>query len=331
MVKESSKTKALSDTPTDSTVQGHVSCSAKVSYGAKESRTKDFMHSQWPWHNLTTVTDLLGNPFYVILPGGLPGHLPLSSSLPLFWVSQPLRATTPQVLIRQLMNEYVYRYLRKMRKGIFNPTPPLLQQCADLSLIGSHETRIIARVLNAFCLQFQRADIFWNELSTVVLEMESLLRRIIRNHERTIAKRFNDEDATIQLHGLGDQAFRLPIYFRAGNAVYPSQHRPFAACVVLPVPVCNRSCDDRESPCQILETSVECGQTRATTIELLRISGHAGSTGRSQEEKHHEPLDISEARWYHWKAGGAPRFIDTFDIPLKIIIQLHMGLLKAHN
>ncbi|KAK3816698.1 MAG: hypothetical protein J3Q66DRAFT_432563 [Benniella sp.] len=188
---------ALSDTPTDTTIQGHVSCSAKVSNGSKESRTKDFMHSQWPWHNLTTVTDLLGNPFYVILPGGLPGHLPLSSSLPLFWVSQPLRATTPQVLIRQLMNEYVYRYLRKMRKEILNPTLPLLQQCADLSLIGSHETRIIARVLNAFCLQFQRADIFWNELPTVVLEMESLLRRVTSSPFRhSLLKsliRYNDE------------------------------------------------------------------------------------------------------------------------------------------
>ncbi|KAK3823603.1 MAG: hypothetical protein J3Q66DRAFT_398055 [Benniella sp.] len=86
---------------------------------------------------------------------------------------------------------------RKMRKGIFNPTPPLLQQCADLSLIGSHETRIIARVLNAFCLQFQRADIFWNELSTVVLEMESLLRRVISSPFRhSLLKsliRYNDE------------------------------------------------------------------------------------------------------------------------------------------
>ncbi|KAK3805092.1 MAG: hypothetical protein J3Q66DRAFT_446030 [Benniella sp.] len=86
---------------------------------------------------------------------------------------------------------------RKMRKEILNPTLPLLQQCADLSLIGSHETRIIARVLNAFCLQFQRADIFWNELSTVVLEMESLLRRVISSPFRhSLLKsliRYNDE------------------------------------------------------------------------------------------------------------------------------------------
>ncbi|KAK3822766.1 MAG: hypothetical protein J3Q66DRAFT_279230 [Benniella sp.] len=75
--------------------------------------------------------------------------------------------------------------------------PTMLQECAGKPLSENQEIRIIVGILNVFCLLPQTANIFLNELVTVVLEMESHLRRAMSSPFRhsllKFLNRYSDE------------------------------------------------------------------------------------------------------------------------------------------
>ncbi|KAF9958937.1 hypothetical protein BGZ72_010618 [Mortierella alpina] len=75
--------------------------------------------------------------------------------------------------------------------------PSMLQECAGKPLSENQEIRIIVGILNVFCLLPQAANIFLDELVTVVLEMESHLRRSMSSPFRhsllKFLNRYSDE------------------------------------------------------------------------------------------------------------------------------------------
>ncbi|KAF9357807.1 hypothetical protein BGX26_003026, partial [Mortierella sp. AD094] len=75
--------------------------------------------------------------------------------------------------------------------------PTMLQDCAGKPLSENQEIRIIVGILNVFCLLPQAANIFLDELVTVVLEMESHLRRAMSSPFRhsllKFLNRYSDE------------------------------------------------------------------------------------------------------------------------------------------
>ncbi|KAI7824749.1 FAT domain-containing protein, partial [Gamsiella multidivaricata] len=75
--------------------------------------------------------------------------------------------------------------------------PTRLQECAGKPLSENQEIRIIVGILNVFCLLPQAANIFLDELVTVVLEMESHLRRAMSSPFRhsllKFLNRYSDE------------------------------------------------------------------------------------------------------------------------------------------
>ncbi|KAI8605964.1 hypothetical protein EDD21DRAFT_315697 [Dissophora ornata] len=75
--------------------------------------------------------------------------------------------------------------------------PTMLQECAGKPLSENQEIRIIVGILNVFCLLPQAANIFLDELVTVVLEMESHLRRAMSSPFRhsllKFLNRYSDE------------------------------------------------------------------------------------------------------------------------------------------
>ncbi|KAG0235555.1 hypothetical protein B0O80DRAFT_498171 [Mortierella sp. GBAus27b] len=75
--------------------------------------------------------------------------------------------------------------------------PSMLQECAGKPLSENQEIKIIVGILNVFCLLPQAANIFLNDLVTVVLEMESHLRRAMSSPFRhsllKFLNRYSDE------------------------------------------------------------------------------------------------------------------------------------------
>ncbi|KAK5808732.1 hypothetical protein F5H01DRAFT_281683, partial [Linnemannia elongata] len=87
--------------------------------------------------------------------------------------------------------------------------PTMLQECAGKPLSENQEIRIIVGILNVFCLLPQAANVFLDELVTVVLDMEGHLRRSMSSPFRQsllkFLNRYSDESVDYFLDRLTEE------------------------------------------------------------------------------------------------------------------------------